>query len=125
MASPRVVRWAMMLSAYDYRLEYRAGRLQSHRDALSRLPLPDSPADVNSPVPAELVHMMEVLNSSPVTGQQIRQWTARDPVVSAVYRYVQEEWPSSGVPLSPDFGPYKCRESELSSQGAFSGERGW
>ena len=54
MASPRVVRWAMMLSAYDYRLEYRAGRLQGHCDAVSRLPLPDSLADVSSPVPAEL-----------------------------------------------------------------------
>lgn len=117
MASPRVVRWAMLLSAYDYRLEYRAGRLQGHCDALSRLPLPDRPADSLSPVPAELVHMMEVLDSSPVTAQLIRQWTARDPVVSAVYQYVQEGWPASGVPLSPDFGPYKCRESELSSQG--------
>ena len=117
MASPRVVRWAMLLSAYDYRLEYRAGRLQGHCDALSRLPLPDAPADVRCPVPAELVHMMEVLDGSPVTAQQIRHWTARDPVVSAVYRYVQEGWPSDGVPLSPDFGPYKCRESELSSQG--------
>ena len=117
MASPRVVRWAMMLSAYDYRLEYRAGRLQGHCDALSRLPLPEAPADVSSPVPAELVHMMEVLDSSPVTAQLIRQWTARDPVLSTVYRYVQDGWPTSGVPMSPDFGPYKCRESELSSQG--------
>ena len=117
MASPRVVRWAMMLSAYDYRLEYRPGRLQGHCDALSRLPLSDAPADVSSPVPAELIHMLEVLDSSAVTAQLIRQWTARDPIVSAVYRYVQDGWPSSGVQLSPEFGPYKCRESELSSQG--------
>ena len=39
MVSPRVQRWAHTLSAFDYTISFRAGKLQGNADALSRLPL--------------------------------------------------------------------------------------
>ncbi|KAM7293653.1 uncharacterized protein ISCGN_023255 [Ixodes scapularis] len=48
-ASPRVVRWALTLAAYRYKLVYRPGKDLGPADALSRLPLPEVPAAVPEP----------------------------------------------------------------------------
>ncbi len=40
MASARIQRWALLLSAYDYSISYKAGKDNTDADALSRLPLP-------------------------------------------------------------------------------------
>ncbi|KAK4328659.1 hypothetical protein Pmani_000967 [Petrolisthes manimaculis] len=111
-ASPRVQRWALMLSAYTYKLVYSPGRYQTHCDGLSRLPLPHSPTKV--PAPTETVHLMEFLNEGPVTQEQIRKWTGRDPVLSAVREYVRWGWPDDLSDKSPGFLSYKNRMSELS-----------
>ena len=115
MASPRVVRWAMMLGAYDYHLEYVPGCRQAHCDALSRLPVPGNEAH-QSPEPAETIHLMEFLNESPVSADQISLWTSRDPVLSQVLGFVRDGWPQNVSSLGTDFQPYKTRMSELSVQ---------
>ena len=115
MASPRMVRWALMLGAYDYRLEYRPGSKQVHCDALSRLPSAEA-ACAKVPIPAETIHLLEFFDSSPVSSAQIRRWTSQDPVLSAVYRYVRDGWPDAQHSLCPDFQPYKSRIGELSVQ---------
>ena len=114
MASPRVVRWALMLGAYDYHLEYTPGARQAHCDALSRLPLPA--ASLSSPIPAETIHVMQFLDTSPVNVDQIRMWTSRDPVLSAVMHCVRNGWPTAGDVFSPAFRPYRSRQAELSVQ---------
>ena len=110
-----MARWALLLGAYDYRLEYRPGSKQGHCDALSRLPPADS-GPGSAPVPAETVHLLEFLNASPVNVAQIRLWTSRDPILSAVYNCVRDGGWDSVTDLSPDFQPYKCRVGELSVQ---------
>ena len=115
MASPRMVRWALLLGAYDYRLEYRPGSKQGHCDALSRLPRAGTAVSC-VPVPAEVVHLVEFMNASPVTVTQIGLWTSRDPVLSAVYRCVRDGGWESGNALGSDFHPYTCRAGELSIQ---------
>ena len=116
MASPRMVRWALLLGAYDYRLEYRPGSKQGHCDALSRLPPAVSPV-TSVPVPAETVHLLEFFDASPVNVSQLRMWTSRDPILSAVYKCVRDGgWESLGD-LGPDIQPYKSRVGELSIQG--------
>ena len=50
MAASQIQRWALTLSAYEYTIIYRPGKDQGHADALSRLPLPQTPTVV--PVPA-------------------------------------------------------------------------
>ena len=39
-SAARIARWALLLSAYNYKLVYRPGALNGNADALSRLPLP-------------------------------------------------------------------------------------
>ena len=82
MASGRMQRWALLLSGYDYAISYKPGTQHSNADFLSRLPLPESPVSV--PLPPETIHLMEQLDSSPVTSSQIKQWTEKDPLLLKV-----------------------------------------
>ena len=70
MASSRIQRWALTLSAYDYDIVFKPGSQHANADILSRLPLPDHPTSV--PLPQETVLLMEVLQASPVTAKQIK-----------------------------------------------------
>ena len=110
MASGRVQRWALTLSAYEYDLVYRRGKENGNADGLSRLPLSSEPKE--TPIPAEVVHLMETIQASPITAIQIKQWTARDNVLAQVLKYVQHGWPEHVDDL--DLKPYFPRRCELS-----------
>jgi hypothetical protein len=114
MASARLQRWALLLGAYDYRIEYRAGTEQANADALSRLPCHAQPSRV--PTPPETVHLMEHLASTPVSASQIRMHTNRDPLLSEVKQLVQQGWPGRMEGKSTDMQPYERRKNELSLQ---------
>ena len=73
MASARVQRWALTLSAYTYSIQYKAGRDHANADGLSQLPLEDSPGKV--PCPPEMVLFMDHLAAPPVSASHIRQQT--------------------------------------------------
>ena len=79
LASGRIQRWALTLGAYNYSIVYKAGKLHANADGLNRLPLPEAPANI--PVPQETILLMETLQLSPVTATEIKNWTARDPVL--------------------------------------------
>ena len=70
LASACIQRRALTLSAYDYSISYKPGEHHAHADSLSRLPLRDTPKETLQP--AELVFLMDSLQSSPVTPQNIR-----------------------------------------------------
>ena len=82
MASARIQRWALTLSAYDYNIVYRLGTEMANADSLSRLPLPKAPASV--PLPGETILLMEILFTSPISSEQLKTSTAHDPVLSHV-----------------------------------------
>lgn len=63
------------------------------RTMLTQMPLPSS--QPVGPIPAELVHLMVYLDSSPLSSTQIQRWTDTDPILSAVKRWVQEGWPDN------------------------------
>ena len=111
MASGRIQRWALTLSAYKYHMEYRAGKDQGNVDALSRLPVGEAPLEV--PIPGETVLMLQMLSDadSVVTATAIRKWTNTDPLLSMVRRMVLQGWESQ---LDPEFKPYMQRRYELS-----------
>ena len=88
MASGRIQRWALTLSSYEYELQYRKGTDQGNCDALSRLPLSDSPESV--PIPGDVMLLTEQLASSPVTAHEIKAMTAKDPVLSKVLQFVPD-----------------------------------
>lgn len=111
MAASRIQRWALTLSAYEYSIAYRPGKDQAHADALSRLPLAEKPATV--PVPGDLLLLKEHLGTvSPLTSQQIKSWTDKDPVLSRVRKFVSHGWPCQEA--SEELQPYLRRRDELS-----------
>ena len=104
MASARIQRWALTLSAYSYHIEFKPGSQHSNADGLSRLPLPDIPKQV--PLPGEVVLLMESLQTLPVTSTQVAKWTDHDPTLAKVRDNVQRGWLTCI--------PYQRRKDELS-----------
>ena len=77
-ASSRIQRWALTLGAYNYSINYQPGTVMSHADALSRLPLRDSPTNV--PTPGDLTLLINHLSTNCVTAATIKMWTDKDPL---------------------------------------------
>jgi len=113
-ASARIQRWALTLSAYNYRIEYKPGKDLSNADGLSRLPLPEVPTD--TPLPGDTVLLLECIQTSPIRIAQLRRWTSRDPLLAKVLRYVMQGWPSTTGDMDDDLLPYSRRRDELSVQ---------
>ena len=86
-ASSRIQRWALTLAMYEYTISYKPTTAHGNADALSRLPLPEQPKV--TPVPSELILLLEQLQELPTTAQQIRAWTQRDPLLSRVLQFIQ------------------------------------
>ena len=112
MASPRVQRWALTLSAYDYTMTFREGKANANADALSRLPLPNH--ITVTPAPADVIHLLDLLSKTPVNAENIRNWTRVDPRLSKVYHYVMTGWPRSIPENDLELKPYFDRRTELS-----------
>ena len=115
LASSRLQRWALTLSAYTYSIEYKSGKSNGNADAFSRLPLPDTPADI--PMPADTVFLLEKLNDTPVTANMIKRWTNQDPVLAKVKHCVLKGWPSSVT--DSGMRPFFNKQTELSVEGGY------
>jgi len=98
------------LSAYEYKISYKAGQTNGNAGGLSRLRLPEMPESV--PVPGETILLMEHLEGTPVHSSHIKEWTKRDPVLSQVLRFILEGWPTKNN--SEELNPYFTKQSELS-----------
>ena len=109
MASAQVQQWALLLSSYQYTVSYRPGSEMAHADVLSRLPLPEMPRSV--PIPGETVLLMQSLHTSPLTFNQLKQWTAKHPVFSRVHQMLLQGWQHSN---DTELKSYQVRYSELS-----------
>ena len=98
--SGRIQRWALTLASYEYTIVCRTTTQHANADAMSRLPLPDTP--VQTPASGELVLMVERLEDAPISAVQIATWTRRDPLLSRVFHYIREGWPDSAdIELKP------------------------
>ena len=111
LASARIKMWALILSAYDYRVQYKPGVQHGNADGLSRLPLPESVNEI--PTPGETILMLENLQTTPVNIKHVRQWTDRDPILSKVRRLVQQGWETTD---DQQLQPFQVRKEELSVQ---------
>ena len=99
LAAARLQRWALLLSSYNYTIEYRSTHQHANADGLSRLPMSD--IDVESGGVAENF-MVGQIQALPMTAEQIQTATRQDPVLSKVHQYVRVGWPDKKVvELSP------------------------
>ena len=92
-ASARIRRWSLYMSQFEYTMKFRNTTAHTNADALSRLPLPVEPAI--STLPPELILLADHLSNSPVTADQIRDCTRKDPQLSKIVQFVQQGWASS------------------------------
>ena len=108
-AAARITRWALLLAGYNYKLEYRAGKLNGNADALSRLPLESEEGDITQPCVS--VNMVELVNA-PVTEEDVRSETKKGDTFSKVTRFVKDGWPAECK--DENVRPFWLRRSELS-----------
>ena len=59
----------------------------------------------------ELVLLLRHLGESPVTVNDIRKWTKRDPLLAQVLQFVKQGWPHK---CDSSLSPYSTRSTELS-----------
>ena len=108
-AAARLQRWAVVLAAYQYHLEFRPTIAHGNADAFSRLPLPIKEPEDNSTVVATIFNLGQI-DLLPVDADQLRRATAADPVLSKVVLYTQRGWPPH---VGPTLQPYFHRRYEL------------
>ncbi|XP_030608895.1 uncharacterized protein K02A2.6-like [Archocentrus centrarchus] len=106
MAAARMQRWALMLSAHNYTIEYRKGALHANADGLSRLPLPHAPSEKQGAVEVFYTSQLDTL---PVSNAEIKRHTMSDSTLSRVMEMVT----TGRFPAAKDAGelsPYlQCR----------------
>ena len=107
-AAARLQRWAYLLSAYIYDIEFKGTKEHANADGLSRLPLEEK-QDVSSVEPT--IFNMAQIQSLPVTASQVAKETCKDSVLSKVLRYTQQGWPES---VEECLQPFQRRQHELS-----------
>ena len=98
---PPPPRWAILLSAYQYDIEFKATDGHANADGLSRLPLPLNPSDPR-------------LTSLPVTASHIASATRKDSTLSRVLRFTKTGW----QPTEEDvLKLYQQRSQEITVEG--------
>ena len=109
LAAARLQRWAIILSAYRYDIEFKYTQDHTNVDGLSRLPLPCVNTSKSSSSAVDVFNVAQ-LESLPITSQQLGQVTRKDMILSKVWRYCKSGWPTT----VPDcLKPYWNRRNEL------------
>ena len=97
LAAARMQRWALILSAYTYKIEFRPTTKHGNADGLSRLPLPDS-----FPVGNSIEPTIFQLGHLPVTAEEVAAATRLDPTLKTLQQHLQKGWPNKiDEPLVP------------------------
>ena len=107
-SAARIQRWCLFLGAFSYQIEFRGSKQHANFDGLSRLPLPQAPAENQDEV--EMFHTSAV-EALPVTDQELRMQTSRDPVLPRFLEFVQLGW--EGADVHPELISYAHRWTEM------------
>lgn len=92
------------MRAYECKSVYKE---HVNAEALSRLPRLQFKQDEE----ADQVLKMEVIYAPPISSAQVKQWTAKDVILSQVHRWCLVGWPTE---VGPAFHPYSQRRLKLS-----------
>ena len=115
LAAARMQRWALLLSAYNYSIEFRPTTARANADGLSRLPL-----GTRHPASTDSVFTIGQIQALPVTAEQIATATRQDAVLSRVLHFVREGWPAE---VSKELEPFaRHRMNYPQKQTAYFGE---
>ena len=108
LAAARLQRWAILLSAYQYDIEYRSTTAHSNADGFSRLPLQGQ--EIVKHLSSESMFNLSQIEFLPIDADKLRRATQTDPVLSKVRQYMLSGWPDA---ICPELKPYATRHYEL------------
>ena len=97
----------LLLSAYQYTIQYKTSQAQSNADGLSRLPLPATNSQSSKEDSIFNVCQVQAL---PVSFRDIQKATRRDKLLGKVLTYTQTGWPNQ---VPEELKPYKSRATEI------------
>ena len=102
LAAARLQRWALLLS------QFKPTQSHGNADGLSRLPL--NGQLISSTLDAASIFNIAQVQFLPVTFQQIKMETKRDPTLSSISSFVSNGWPNK---ITDNLKPYKVRQNEI------------
>ena len=111
LAAARLQRWALLLSAYNYEIQFKPTQSHCNADGLSRLPLPVQDHDTKAG--AVSIFNVAQIKFLPVTFQQVQTATRRDPILTKITTYVNSGWPTK---VPDELKPYQLRQQEIGVQ---------
>ena len=103
-------RWALILLAYDYDIQYRRSSDHANADALSRLPCQQ---DTDDGTDETEVFCVSHIDELPVSAKDIAEETRRDPLLSKVLDLTLSGWPK--FVQNPELKPFCMRKDQLST----------
>ena len=109
LAAARLQRWALLLAAYTYQIEFRSTGHHANADSLSHLPLPAVSQEAAAIEPT--LFNISQLESLPVTSTQLRTCICQDCTLSKVLRCTKEGWPERCNDIT--LKPYWHRRHEI------------
>ena len=109
LVAARLQRWALTLSAYNYKIEYRTGTNNGNADALSRKPLVQT--NLNAQIDGTINNVLNI-ETIPftVTYDEIVRETRKDRILSVVYDSLLK---GREFPQSAEFLPYQRVKDQL------------
>ena len=103
-------RWALLLSVYQYDIEFRSTSEHANGDGFSRLPILTANKGEGSATVASMFNLNQI-DVLPLGAKQLKQATDSDPVLSKVLTFTQKGWPEE---TDSELRPYYRRRNELS-----------
>ena len=89
MAAVQLQRWALQLSAHQYKVQFHPTKAHANADVLSCLPL----LKTNSKRQPETdIFSIRQIKALPITAAQLKCLTGCDPILSKVLRYTKQGW---------------------------------
>ena len=109
LVAARLQRWALTLSAYNYKIEYRTGANNGNADALSRKPLVQNNLDAQADDRTNNVFNIETITFNVSNDEMVRE-TRKDRILSVVYDCLLK---GRELPQSAEFLPYTRVKDQL------------
>ena len=112
LADARLQPWALLLSAYQYDIQYRQSECHGNADAISRLPIVGTPVEEEGTTDTEVYNVTQ-LETLPLTYQQLKTATSNNPMLGEVVLCIRISW---HVKASDELKPFVARKLELTLQ---------
>ena len=96
MAASRLQRWAIILSAYTYEIQYKTTKEHGNADTLSRFPLSQDKHFENEQSLEPIVNQIQCnqLENLPISLKEIEAATKTDSTLLQVCEYIRNGWPA-------------------------------